>query len=328
MSRASELGQGTRRSLFAGILGLLLPIVVHAQAWPDRPVRLIVPYPPGGQTDLVTRFLAERLTQSLGEPVIVENKAGAQGLIGLEAGKNAVPDGYTFVNVTGSNISINPHVYPRLPYGLKDFEPVTQLGLSVLVMVVPAALNVKTLPEFFEHVRAHPGKATFASFGNGSTSHIYGEMLNGAARMDMVHVPYRGAGPAVQDVLAGHALMTIQDFGAVGAYIRSGALVPLAVTGPRRWPAFPEVRTFVEQGYALDLASWNGFMAPARTPRAIVERMSAEMNKIVKTPEGRERLLQMGLLTTGLAPEEFGEMLLRDGPRWGEVVRRAGIKPE
>ena len=311
--------------LCALALGFIPP--AQAQTWPDKPVRLVAPYPPGGQTDLVSRFLAERLSPALGQQVIVENRAGAQGIVGLEAVKNAAADGYTFVYANVSNISINPHVYPKLPYdGLKDFAPVTQLGLSVLGMVVPATLNVKTLPEFIAYAKANPGKVSFASFGSGSTSHIYGEMLKAAAGLDMVHVPYKGAGPAVQDVIAGHAQMAIQDFAAIGPHLRSGRLVALAVTGPKRWPAVPELRTFVEQGYPLDIAGWNGIMAPAGTPRAIVERMSVEINKVIQSTAGREQMLNMGLLATGTTPDELAAVIRGDTPRWGEVIRKANIQ--
>jgi tripartite-type tricarboxylate transporter receptor subunit TctC len=300
-----------------------------AQSWPERPVKLVAPYPPGGQTDLVSRFLAERLSPVLGQPVIVENKSGAQGIVGLEAVKNSPADGTTFVYVNVSNISINPHVHAKLPYdGLRDFAPVSQIGLSVLAMVVPATLNIKTLPEFIAWAKERKGAVSFASFGTGSTSHIYGEMLKGSARIEMTHIPYKGAGPAVQDVMAGHAQMAIQDLAAVGPHVRSGRLVALAVTGPRRWPALPELQTFAEQGQPLDIAGWNGIMAPAGTPRAAVQRMSQEINRIIQSPEGRERMQQMGLLATGTTPEEFAEVIRRDTPRWGETIRKAGIRPE
>jgi tripartite-type tricarboxylate transporter receptor subunit TctC len=312
-----------------GLAVVFFCAVAQAQNWPDKPVRFVAPYPPGGQTDLVLRFLADRLTPVLGQAVIVENKPGAQGIVGLEAVKNSAPDGYTFVFVNVSIISINPHVYAKLPYdGLRDFAAVTQIGLSGLAMVVPASLGVKTLAEFIAYAKANRGKVSFASFGNGSTSHIYGEMLNGSAGIDMVHVPYKGAGPAVQDVIAGHAQMTIQDFAAVGPHVRSGRLVALALTGPKRWPTFPDLQTFAEQGQPLDIAGWSGIMAPAHTPKAIVERMSAEINKIIQTADGRERMLQMGFLATGTTPEDFAEIIRRETPRWGEVVRKAGIKPE
>ena len=315
--------------LFAVFVSLLLSCAALAQSWPEKPIRLVAPYPPGGQTDVVSRFLAERLAPTLGQSVIVENRVGAQGIVGLEAVKSAPPDGYTFVYANVSNISINPHVHLKLPYdGLRDFAPVTQIGLSVLAMVVPAALGPKTLGEFIAYTKANPGKVSFASFGAGSTSHIYGEMLKGSAGIQMTHVPYKGAGPAVQDVVAGHAQMAIQDLASVGAFVKSGRLIALAVTGPRRWPAFPDLKTFAEQGQPLDIAGWNGIMAPANTPRMILERMSAEINKIIQSPDGRERMLQMGLLATGTTPEEFAEVIRRDTPRWGDVIRKAGIKPE
>ena len=327
--RPGREGGGAVAALFCALLALAFSSPAFAQNWPDKPVRLVAPYPPGGQTDLVARFLADRLSPGLGQTVIVENKAGAQGIVGLEAVKNASPDGYSFVYVNVSNISINPHVHAKLPYdGLRDFAPVSQIGLSVLAMVVPAALGPKMLAEFIAYARSNPKKVSFASFGTGSTSHIYGEMLNGSAGISMTHVPYKGAGPATQDVVAGHAQMAIQDFAAVGPFVRSGRLIALAVTGPKRWPAFPDLKTFTEQGQPLDIAGWNGIMAPVNTPKLIVERMSAEINKIIQSPDGREKMLQMGLLATGTTPEEFAEVIRRDTPRWGEVIRKAGIKPE
>ena len=320
---------GVAARLFAVFFSLFLSCAAQAQNWPEKPIRLVAPYPPGGQTDVVARFLAERLSPALGQSVIVENKVGAQGIVGLESVKTSSPDGYTFVYSNVSNISINPHVHLKLPYdGLRDFAPVTQIGLSVLAMVVPVALGPKSLGEFIAYTKANPGKVNFASFGTGSTSHIYGEMLKGSAGIEMTHVPYKGAGPAVQDVVAGHAQMAIQDLASVGAFVRAGRLIALAVTGPRRWPAFPDLKTFSEQGQPLDIAGWNGIMAPANTPRMILERMSAEINKIIQSPDGRERMLQMGLLATGTTPEEFADIIRRDTPRWGEVIRKAGIKPE
>lgn len=311
---------------YLALVMLILSSAVFAQAWPSKPVRFIVPYPPGGQTDIITRYLGEKLQPVLGQPVLAENRAGAQGIVGIEATKNAPPDGYTFVYVNVSNIAVNPHLYPKLPYdGQKDLAAVTQLGLSALGMVVPASLNVKTLAEFIAYVKANPGKVSFASFGNGSTSHVYGEMLNGAAGLDMAHVAYKGAGPAVQDILAGHAQMGIHDLATVGPHVRAGKLLALAMTGPKRWPLFPDVATFAEQGYALDIAGWNGIMAPAGTPRPVIERMSAEINRIIQSPEGREQILKFGLLVTGTTPDEFAAVIQRDTPRWGEVIRKARI---
>lgn len=278
---------------------------------------------------MVSRWLGDRLAPTLGQPVVVENRAGAQGAIGLQAAKNAAPDGYTFVYTNVSNLSIAPNLGTALPYdATKDFAPVTQLGLTVLAMVVPSALGPKTLKEFIDWAKANPSKVNFASFGNGSTSHVYGEMLNAAAGLAMVHVPYSGAGPAVQATIAAQTQMAIQDLASVGPHIASGRLIALAVTGPRRWPALPELPTFAEQGYPLDIAGWNGIHAPAGTPRPIIERMSADINRIIQTPEGREQMLKFGLLATGTSPAEFGDIIRRDTPKWGEVIRKAGIKAQ
>ncbi|HJQ57000.1 MAG TPA: tripartite tricarboxylate transporter substrate binding protein [Vineibacter sp.] len=300
-----------------------------AQAWPAKPIRLIAPYPPGGQTDVVARYFAEKLQPALGQSVIVDNKAGAQGIVGTETGKNAPPDGYTFVYVNVSTICINPFVYARLPYDVaKDFAPVTQHGLSVLAMVVPPALGPKSVKEFVAYAKANTGKVSYASFGPGSSSHIYGESLNQLAGLGMQHVPYKGAAPATQDVLAGHIPMTIQDLATVGPHIASGKLTGLAVTSPQRWPRLPDIPSFDELGYPLNLVGWNGIMAPAGTPPEIVERMSAELRKLVQSAEGKERLLDMGLLATGTTPVQMAELIRSGCPRWGEAVQRAGIKPE
>jgi len=313
---------------FAAALALL-PALALAQAWPAKPIKLIAPYPPGGQTDIVSRWLAEKLQPALGQPLLIENKAGAQGIVGIEAAKNSPADGYTFVYANVSNISINPHVHEKLPYdGLRDFAPVTQLGLTVLAMVVPPSLNVKSLKDFIDYAKANRGKVSFASFGAGSTSQIYGEMLKGAAGIEMTHVPYKGAAPAVQDTIAGHTQMAIQDLASVGPHLASGRLLALAVTGPRRWPLLPDLPTFAELGYPLDIAGWNGIMAPAGTPRAAIERLGTEINRVIQSPEGREQMLKFGLLATGTTPEEFAEIIRRDTPRWGEVIRKAGIKAQ
>jgi len=316
------------KSALAGAL-VLLSTGAFAQAWPNKPIKLVAPYPPGGQTDVVSRYFAEKLSGVLGQQVIVENKAGAQGMVGAEIVKNAAPDGYTFVYVNSSMMCINPYVYKKLPYdGFKDFVPVTQHGLAPLAMVVPPTLGPKSVKEFVAWARERKGKVSFASFGNGSSSHIWGEMLNQAEKLDMTHVPYKGAGPAIQDTLAGHIPMTIQDLAAGGPAIFSGKLTPLAVTSNVRWPRLPDVPTFEQAGYNINLTGWNAILAPAGTPKEIVERMSAEIRKLVQTPEGKEKLLDMGLFATGTTPAELTEIMKTGCAAWGEAVKRAGVEPE
>jgi tripartite-type tricarboxylate transporter receptor subunit TctC len=314
-----------RRLLF---VLLCAPLVALAQAWPAKPIRLIAPYPPGGQTDIISRWIAEKVGPALGQPIVVDNRSGAQGIVGLEAAKNAAPDGYTFVYANLSNICVNPHVFPKLPYdGQKDFVAVTQLGLTGLAMVVPASLGTKTLKEFVAWAKANPGKVNYASIGTGSTPHLYGEMLNDMAGIRMLHVPYKGAGPIVPDLLGAQVHMSILDLAAIRPHVDAGKLVALAMTGPRRWPGW-DVPTFAEQGYAIDLAGWNGIMAPAGTPRAVVERMSAEIVKAIQTPDGREQFLKMGLIATGTTPDAFAQAVREDTARWGDVIRKANVKLE
>jgi tripartite-type tricarboxylate transporter receptor subunit TctC len=298
-------------------------------AWPSRPIRLIVPYPPGGQTDIVSRFLAEKLAPVLGQPVVVENRAGAQGIVGMVAAKQAPADGYTFVYVNSSNFCINVFAYAKLPYSpLEDFDMVTQLGEAALGMIVPSASGIRTVDEFVAHARRNPGKTTFASFGMGSSSHLYGEMLKNAAKLDTVHVAYKGAGPAAQDIVSGVATMGVHDFATTGPFIQAGRATLLAVTGTKRWPLYPNTPTFSEQGYPLDLVGWNGIVTNKGAPRAAVERMSQEINRILQSPEGRKRILELGLLATGTTPAEFTEIARKDMPRWGEVFKASGVPPQ
>lgn len=300
-----------------------------AQAWPSKPIKLVAPYPPGGQTDVVSRYFAERLSAVLGQQMIVDNKPGAQGMVGAEFVKNAAPDGYTFLYVNSSMMCINPYVYKKLPYdGFKDLAPVTQHGLAPLAMVVPPSLGLKSVKEFVAWARERKGKVNYASFGIGSSSHIWGEMLNQAEQLDMTHVPYKGAGPAIQDTLAGHIPITIQDLAATGPSIAAGKLTALAVTSTVRWPRLPDVPTFNELGYKIDLTGWNGIMAPAGVPKDIIERVSSEIRKLVQTTEGKEKLLDMGLFATGTTPAEMTGIMKTGCAAWGDAVKRAGVEPE
>ena len=315
-------------SLSAALAARTAP--ASAQAWPGKPIRLIIPYPPGGQTDIVGRWLGARLSAVLGQQVVMDNRVGAQGIVGMSAAKGAAPDGYTFVYSNVSISLINRYAHARLPYdALTDFEPVSLLGYTTLGLAVPQASGLKTLDELVRHVKANPGKTTYASFGIGSTAHIYGEMFNGAAGLDMAHVPYKGTAPATLDVAAGRATAGYIDFASMGPMIQGGKLVVLAVTGTQRWPQQPNVPTFGELGYPLDLPGWAGIMAPKGTPQPIVERMSQEIARIMQTPEGKADMIDKGgIIAVGSTPGEFTERLRRDAPRWGEAFARSGVKPQ
>jgi len=224
---------------------------------------------------------------------------------------------------------INPYVYKKLPYDhRRDFVPVTQLGLVPLVMVVSPSLGVSSVEQFVAWARARKGKVDFASFGTGSSSHIWAEMLNQTESLEMIHVPYKGAAPAVQDVLAGHVAMTLQDLAVTTPLISSGKLIPLAVTSAVRWPKLPNVPTFQESGYKINLSGWNAILAPAGTSPDIVDRMSVEIRELVHSSEGKERLLQSGLLPTGTSPRELADILDRSCPEWADAARTAGVQPE
>ncbi len=314
----------------AGLAAASLPTTASAQAaWPNRPIKWIVPYPPGGQTDIVSRYLAEKLSTALGQPVVVENRAGANGIVGITAAKQSAPDGYTFVYINSSNYCINMFAYTKLSYSQDDFDPVSQLGEAALGMVVSSASGIKSLDEYIAFVKKNPGKTTYGSFGNGSSSHLYAEMFTQLSKLDTVHVAYKGAGPAIQDVMAGQATMGVHDFATTGPFINGGRLNLLAVTGRNRWPTFPDAKTFAEQGYpALDLVGWNGVVTPKGSPKAATDRMAAEIMKIIHSPEGKKRILDLGLLPTGTTPAAFNDIIKKDTPRWGEVFKASGVKPE
>lgn len=317
-----------RMAIRQGIaLALVLPTgALQAQAWPARPIKIIVPYPPGGQTDIVSRWLGEKLQVALGVPVVVDNKAGAQGVVGIMALKTSPADGYSMVYVNGSNLIINKFAMAKLPYDAPDdFELISQIGTAALGMIVSSTLGLKTVADFVRYAKANPGKTSFASFGVGSSSHLYGEMLKTAAGIDSVHVPYKGASPAVQDIIGGTATMGIHDFATIGPQVLGGRATLLATTGTQRWPTFASTPTFQELGYPLDLVGWNGLMAPKDTPKAIVERLSLEVNKIIQSAEGRARMLELGLQATGTSPDEFVAIVRRDTPRWSAVWKSAGI---
>ena len=316
--------------LAAAMASFVLATPAFAQAWPAKPVRLIIPYPPGGQTDIVGRWLGGKISPALGQQVVMDNRAGAGGILGMSAAKSAEPDGYTFVYTNVSISLINRYAYKNLPYDvLTDFEPVSLLGYTTLGLAVPAGSGLRTLEDLVRFVRANPGKSSFASFGNGSTAHIYGEMLNAAAKLDMTHVPYKGTAPATVDVVAGRTTAGFIDFSSMGPMIQAGKLVVLAATGTRRWPQYPDVPTFGELGYPLDLSGWAAIVASKGTPRAAVDRLSQEIAQVLRTPEGQKDMLEKGgIIAVGSTPAELAETLKRDAPRWGEAFARSGVKPQ
>lgn len=299
--------------------------------WPDRPIRLVAPYPPGGQTDVVARWIAEQLRPLLPQPIIVENRAGAQGIIGTQFVLNAPADGYSLLYVNASTTLINPVIHPGPPYDtFRDMAPVVQFGTAALVLTVRPDRGINSLAQLMALARQRPGELTYASFGIGSASHLYGAMLEKAAGVRMSHVPYRGSAAAVQDVLAGHAFMSINDEAVSIPQVADGRLKALAVTGTQRIAPLPDVPTFQELGFSggLEILGFNGLVMRSGTPPAIIQRVADAVLSVIRPPQGRERLASMGLLFTGLGPEEFANQLRRDAPIWAQAARDSGARVE
>ncbi len=324
----------TRRALLVGALGAAAACPVLAQPaeeWPSRPIRLIAPYPPGGQTDVVSRWLAEKLRGVLPQPIIVENRGGAQGMIGTQAALAAPADGYTVLYVNASTTLINPVIHANPGYDtVRDMAPAVQLGTAALVLTLRNDRGIRTLAELLAEAKRRPGELSYASFGIGSASHLYGAMLEKAAGVTMTHVPYRGSSPAVMDVVAGNAFLSINDEAVSVPQIRDGKLLALAVTGPTRLETLPEVPTFQELGFGggLTLLGFNGLVMRTGTSPGILRRFSDAVLSVVRTPEGRARLREMGLVPTALGPEEFARQLRHDAPIWAQAARESGARVE
>ena len=298
-------------------------------AFPSRPIKFIVPFPPGGATDLVGRLLAAKLQESWGQNVVVENKAGASGMIGTEQVARAAPDGHTVLVAITTHVQ-NPAIFAKVPYDpLKDFAPVSQICLSYLVLVVKPDFPARDLKEFVALVKATPGKYSFGSFGTGSSSHIVGEGFARRAGLDIAHVPYKGSAPMMSDLLGGQVPCAWADVSTATQHIAAGKLRPLAVSGERRAPLLATVPTLLENGYpGFEALGWVGILLPAGTPKPIVDKYSAEMVRLVKLPEVRARLYEQTLMPVGDNAESFGRTLRRDMALWQQNATAAGIKPQ
>lgn len=305
----------------------LLPAL--ADEWPSRPLRIVVPFAAGGVSDVAARMVANDLGQALGQGVVVENKAGAQGVVGSLSARNAPADGYTLVLMSSSVACVNPYLRKSMPFNaLTDFEPVGMIGSAPLMMLASPKLGVRTVDQFLAHARAHVGKVNYSTPGVGGSAHLYSEALNTRLKLDMAHIPYQGGAQAVQALLAGDVTMTMADMSFAEAQVVPGKLVALAVAGDRRWPRLPNVPTFAEAGQPLNLVGWVGLMAPAGTPQPILERLNTELQKITAAAHNAERLLRLGVLAGTGARAEMTRALREGCPPWGEAVRRAGIQPE
>ena len=307
---------------------LLVPLTAAAQpAFPVKPIRLICPFTPGGPTDQTARLVAQKVTEAWGQQVLVENRGGANGNIGMELAVKSPPDGYTWVIATVGTIAVNPSLY-KLPFDmLKDFAPVIHLTSSPAVLVVNPSLPVKSVKELIALAKKRPGELTFGSSGSGGLGHISGEMFKQLAGLDMVHVPYKSSAPALMDLLGGQTSMQFENTITATPHIRSGRLRALAVTTETRSPVLPGVPTVAESGlpgYANN--SWNGILVPAGVPREIVGRINAELVRILKEPDVRERLTSVGADIAGSTPEAFGAMIRSEIEKLAKVVKTAKVR--
>ncbi len=299
-----------------------------AAAYPDKPIRLIAPFPPGGSVDLVGRLLAQKLTATLGQQVIVDNRPGAGGGIGAALAAKAPADGYTLLLGGVSTHGINPTLYPSLAYDpVKDFAPISSLVTMPNVVVVNPSMPVRTLAELVDYARANPDKLVFASSGNGTTLHLAGEMFMRAANIKLVHVPYKGGGPALVDLLGGQVQLMFDNIPMSLQMVRTGKLRALAVTGPSRSPAAPELPTVAESGYpGYVVISWQGLFAPAGTPAPVVARLNEAVRTVLRDKELQQQLARDGIDTAGSTPAELSAFVKSEIARWAKIVRESGAK--
>lgn len=329
------LAQVARRPWIAAAIALIaafsLPQQATAQSgYPSKPIRLIVPFTPGGVTDTSGRLIAEQLSKRLGQQVVVDNKPGASGNIGTQMAATAEPDGYTLVLGFDGTLVINPHVFPKMPFDtLRDLAPVGKIGDAVLILVAHPGLAAKTLRDVLDLSKKQSGGLSYGTSGTGGTPHIAGELLKMRTGSNLVHVPYKGGGQAMTDVMGGNIPLVYTAIAGAVQHVKGGKLHPVAVSSAQRSRALPDVPTFIEAGVSdFDVSSWVGILAPAKTPRPIIDRLNAELNAVLADPDVRERLNNLGIAATPGTPEKFGDDIRRDLNRYGPVVKAAGIKAE
>jgi tripartite-type tricarboxylate transporter receptor subunit TctC len=299
-------------------------------AWPEKPIRLIVAFPPGGGTDIVARLLAPVLSQRLGQPVTIDNKGGAGGNIGTDAASKAAPDGYTLLMGNIAPNAINVSTFKHLPFDPeKDFAAITLVAVTPNMLVVNPTVAANSVAELVALAKAKPGTLNFPSAGRGTSSHLAGELFNAMAKVDMVHVPYKGGGPAFTDLLGGQVQVFFATMPAAMPFVKSGKLRPLAVTSEQRSATLPDLPTIAESGLpGYSAITWYGLLAPKGTPREIVQRLNREINEILRLPAVREQLLAQGFEPVGNSPAEFTAFISSEIIKWGRVVKASGIAPE
>ena len=315
---------------FALVSLLAASLASSAQDWPNRAIRIIVPFAPGGATDIPARLVAPKLSEALGQPVVVENRTGAGGIVGIQAAAQSQPDGYTMLIATNGELVMNPSIYPKLPYDpFKDFVPVSIMVESPMLLVVPANSPHNSLGDIIAAAKAKPGAITYSTAGIGSTSHVLTEMFATQAGIQLLHVPYKGGAPASQAVATGEVAMALLNLGSAVNFVKGGKAKAIAVTSEKRHPGFPEWPTAIEAGApGFADAIWIGMAAPAGVPRDIVNRMSAEVAKALRAPDVRERFAQLGSDPVGSTPEEAAARIKREFPRYAAAIKKANIRAQ
>jgi tripartite-type tricarboxylate transporter receptor subunit TctC len=310
--------------------GVLATQAASAQSWPNKPIRIVVPFTAGGNTDIVARLIGEGLSKTFGQPVLIENKPGAAGLVGATAVAKAPADGYTFLMGTVGTHAINAGLYTKMPYDtVKDFTPVTLIASVPNILVVHPSLPVNSVKDLIGYLKANPDKANFSSSGNGTSIHLSGELFKIKTGVTMTHIPYKGSPPALADLMGGQVQLMFDNLPTSLPHVKAGKLKALAVTTAKRIPALPDVPTVAESGLpGFETGSWFGLLAPAGTPNEIVAKLDAEIRKMVRSPELREKLIQQGAEPVGMGSEEFAAHIKSELVKWGEVVKASGAKAD
>jgi tripartite-type tricarboxylate transporter receptor subunit TctC len=316
-----------RNALLAALCAL--PFAASAQ-YPDKPIRYVVPYPPGGPLDTVARLLGQKVSERLGQPVIVDNKPGAGGNIGADFVAKSAQDGYTILMGAVATHAINPALYAKMPYDpVKDFTPITLIGVTPNVLVVNPTVPAKDVKEFIAYAKANPGKLNFGSGSTGSAGHLAGELFNGMAGVQMTHIPYKGAAPAMQDLIGGQIHLMFDNMASSLPQVKAGKIRALAVTTPKRASAAPELPTIAESGLpGFDISTWFGLFAPANVPKDVVAKLHAEFARALALPDVREKLASLGIEPVGNKPEEFAAYIKSEAVKYGDVIKKSGARAD
>ena len=301
-----------------------------AQTWPSKPIRIVIPYAVGGSSDITGRMIAKSLSVRLNQPVVVENRAGAGGTLGHEIVAKAPADGYTLLFSAAGPLAVSPHTYSKLSYEpIKGFEPITLVATQPLLLVVNPALKVNNVAELIKEAQTRSGKLSYGSFGNGSAAHLAGEYFKTLAKVDMVHVPYKGSGPALVDLVGGQIDLMFDVFSTAAPLAKSGKLRPLAITANERSPQFPDVPTMEQAGVTgFEAGTWFGLLAPAGSPKSVIEQLSKTMNLVLEEKDLRDTLASQGASVRGGTPAQFSMFFLAEYDKWGKIVKAAGVKAD